>query len=629
MNYLTLENVNKSYGEKVLFQDVNLQIGKGQKVAIVAKNGSGKTTLMKVIAGKEAGEGENASVWMNKHIKVGWLDQDPNFHEEHTVLEAVFDSENPMIQAVKAYEEAMIRPDRLQEMQDALGKMDDLKAWDFEAKVKEVLFKLNITMFDQKVSTLSGGQQKRLALAKLLIDEPEFIILDEPTNHLDMDMIEWLEEYLQQPNLTIFMVTHDRYFLENVCNIILELNNGVLYRYTGNYSEFLEKKAVREENEAIDLDKSKKLYKKELEWIRRQPKARGTKGKARVDTFDGIKESAHKNLNKDEISLDSLKGSRLGSKILEAEYISKSYGDKKMVDNFFYKFRKGEKVGIVGRNGVGKTTFLKMLTKEVRPDSGKITVGGTVKFGYYTQDGITLDEDKRVIEVVRDIAEYIPVDKGHKMTAPTLLERFMFPRAQQQVYVSQLSGGEKRRLYLLTILMENPNFLILDEPTNDLDIMTLNVLEEWLINFPGCVVIVSHDRYFMDKLVDHLFIFEGDGKIKDFNGNHLAYRKYIKAKELENRQQERAEQQKEKAANAAVEEEKSNAPTMTYEQRKEMNKVEKEISKLEEKKAAIQAKFANPDISVDEIKTLSQELSDVKEAIEEKEMIWMELAELA
>lgn len=628
MNYLTLENVNKSYGEKVLFQDVNLQIGKGQKVAIVAKNGSGKTTLMKVIAGKEAGEGENASVWMNKHIKVGWLDQDPNFYEEHTVLEAVFDSENPMIQAVKAYEEAMIRPDRLQEMQDALEKMDDLKAWDFEAKVKEVLFKLNITMFDQKVSTLSGGQQKRLALAKLLIDEPEFIILDEPTNHLDMDMIEWLEEYLQQPNLTIFMVTHDRYFLENVCNIILELNNGVLYRYTGNYSEFLEKKAVREENEAIDLDKSKKLYKKELEWIRRQPKARGTKGKARVDTFDGIKESAHKNLNKDEITLDSLKGSRLGSKILEAEYINKSYDGKKMVENFFYKFRKGEKVGIVGRNGVGKTTFLKMLTKQVRPDSGKITVGGTVKFGYYTQDGITLDEDKRVIDVVRDIAEYIPVDKGHKMTAPTLLERFMFPRAQQQVYVSQLSGGEKRRLYLLTILMENPNFLILDEPTNDLDIMTLNVLEEWLINFPGCVVIVSHDRYFMDKLVDHLFIFEGDGKIKDFNGNHLAYRKYIKAKELENRQKDRAEQQKEKAANA-VEEKKADAPTMTYEQRKEMNKVEKEISKLEEKKVAIQAKFANADISVDEIKKLSQELSDVKEKIEEREMVWMELAELA
>ncbi len=628
MNYLTLENVNKAYGEKVLFKDVNLQIGKGQKVALVAKNGSGKTTLMRVIAGREAGEGENCRVHINKHIKIGWLDQDPDFYEKHTVLEAVFDSENPMMQAVKAYEEAMIRPDRVQEMQDALAKMDDLKAWDFEAKVKEVLFKLNITMFDQLVSTLSGGQQKRLALAKLLIDEPEFIILDEPTNHLDMDMIEWLEEYLQQPNLTIFMVTHDRYFLENVCNIILELDNGTLYRYTGNYSEFLEKKAVREENEAIDLDKSKKLYRKELDWIRRQPKARGTKAKSRVDKFDVIKESAHRNLSNDEISLDSLKGSRLGSKILEAEYVSKSYGDVKMVDNFFYKFRKGEKVGIVGRNGVGKTTFLKLLTKEIRPDGGKVTVGGTVKFGYYTQDGINLDEDKRVIDVVRDIAEYIPVDKGLKMTAPTLLERFMFPRAQQQVYVSQLSGGEKRRLYLLTILMENPNFLILDEPTNDLDIMTLNVLEEWLMSFPGCILIVSHDRYFMDKLVDHLFIFEGDGKIKDFNGNHLDYRRYIKARELEERQKERAIQKQEKAIAAATEA-KSDAPKMTYEQRKEMNKVEKEISKLEEKKTAIQAKFANPDISVDEIKTLSQELSDVKEKIEEKEMRWMELAELA
>ena len=628
MNYLTLENVNKSYGEKLLFKDVDLQIAKGQKVALVAKNGSGKTTLMRVIAGREAGEGENAKVWINKHIKIGWLDQDPEFGENQTVLGAVFDSDNPMILAVKAYEEAMIRPENVQAMQDALAKMDDLKAWDFEAKVKEVLFKLNITQLDQRVDTLSGGQQKRLALAKLLIDEPEFIILDEPTNHLDMDMIEWLEEYLQQPNLTIFMVTHDRYFLENVCNIILELDSGTLYRYTGNYSEFLEKKALRHENEAIGLDKSKKLFRKELEWIRRQPKARGTKAKSRVDNFDSIKEAAHRDLNNDEISLDNLKGSRLGSKILEAEYISKSYGDVKMVDNFFYKFRKGEKVGIVGRNGVGKTTFLKLLTKEIRPDSGKITVGGTVKFGYYTQDGITLDEDKRVIDVVRDIAEYIPVEKGHKMTAPTLLERFMFPRPQQQVYVSQLSGGEKRRLYLLTILMENPNFLILDEPTNDLDIVTLNVLEDWLMNFSGCILIVSHDRYFMDKLVDHLFIFEGNGKIKDFNGNHLDYRRYIKGKELENRQTERAEQQKEKAAIAA-EEAKSSGPKMTFEQRKELNRVEKEISKLEEQKVKIQDKFSDTTMSVEEITKLSKELSDLKEKIEEKELRWMELAELA
>ena len=628
MNFLTLENVNKSYGEKVLFENVNLQIAKGQKVAIVAKNGSGKTTLMRVIAGREAGEGENAKVHINKHIRIGWLEQDPVFYEKHTVFEAVFDSDNPVVQAVKAYEEAMIRPDRQEEMQAALTKMDDLKAWDFEAKVKEVLFKLNITQLNQLVSTLSGGQQKRLALAKLLIEEPEFVILDEPTNHLDMDMIEWLEEYLQQASLTIFMVTHDRYFLENICDIILELDRGVLYRYTGNYSAFLEKKALRHENEAVTLGKDQKLFKKELEWIRRQPKARGTKAKSRVDKFSEIKESAHKKLDSNEISLDSLKGARLGSKILEAEYINKSYGDLKMVDNFFYKFKKGEKVGIVGRNGVGKTTFLKLITKEIRPDSGKITVGGTVKFGYYTQDGINLEGDKRVIDVIRDIAEYIPVDKGHKMTAASLLERFMFPRLQQQVFVSQLSGGEKRRLYLLTVLMQNPNFLILDEPTNDLDIITLNVLEEWLLSFDGCIIIVSHDRYFMDKLVDHLFIFEGNGKIKDFNGNHKEYRVYIKEKEAEERKLKRITQQKEKDATTSAQAE-SSTPKMTYEQRKEMNRVEKEISKLEERKEKIQEKFANTSITIEEIETLSKELSEVKEKIEEKEMKWMELAELA
>ena len=626
MNYLTLENVSKSYGEKVLFKDVNLQIAKGQKVALVAKNGSGKTTLMRVIAGMEAPEGEVAKLWLNKNITVGWLPQEPEFYDEHTVLEAVFDSDNEMMKAVKAYEEAMIRPERVEAMQQALTQMDDLKAWDFEAKVKEVLFKLNITQLDQKVTTLSGGQRKRLALAKLLIEEPEFVILDEPTNHLDMDMIEWLEEYLQTANLTIFMVTHDRYFLENVCNIILELDRGNLYRYTGNYSQFLEKKATRHDNEEIELEKNKKLYKKELEWIRRMPKARGTKAKSRVDKFSEIKADAHKKLDSNEISLDSLKGARLGSKILELEYINKSFGDFKLVDNFFYKFRKGEKVGIVGKNGVGKTTFLRLLTKEMRPDSGKVTVGGTVKFGYYTQDGIQLAEDQRVIDVVREIAEYIPVDKGHKMTAAALLERFMFPRPQQQVYVSQLSGGERRRLYLLTVLMQNPNFLILDEPTNDLDILTLNVLEDWLMEFSGCIVIVSHDRYFMDKVVDHLFVFEGQGKIKDFNGNHLEYRSYIKNIESEQRKKERTQQEQAKAnAKAAAQ---TATPTMTYEQRKTMNRLEKEISKLEEKRQVLQAKFADPNISLEEIEQFGKELSVLKEKIEEKEMQWMELGEL-
>jgi ATP-binding cassette subfamily F protein uup len=627
MNYLNLENVSKTYGEKVLFKDLNLQIAKGQKVALVAKNGTGKSTLMRVIMGEEAGEGETAKVIVHKDIRVGFLNQDPDFFEGHTVMEAVFDSENEMIQAIKKYETAILRNDD-ELMQESLGKMDDLKAWDFEAKIKEILFKLNITNLEHPVSNLSGGQKKRLALAKLVIDEPEFVILDEPTNHLDMDMIEWLEDYLKQPNLTIFMITHDRYFLENVCNNIVELEGGNLYRYSGNYSEFLEKKAIRQENEGIELEKTKKLFQKELDWVRRQPKARTTKAKSRVDKFFDIKEKAHKIQDNQEMSLDNLKGARLGSKILECEYINKSYGDLKLVDNFFYKFRKGERVGIVGKNGVGKTTFLKLLTKEIRPDSGKVVVGGTIKFGYYTQDGMNLQENKRVIDVVRDVAEYIPVQKGHKLTAAALLELFLFSRKHQQVYVSQLSGGEKRRLYLLTILMQNPNFLILDEPTNDLDIVTLNVLEEWLMDFPGCVIMVSHDRYFMDKLVEHLFIFEGQGKIKDFNGNHKEYRAYIKEKESKERSQERAEEEKRKAQ-AVKEQAQNSVPALSYEERKEMNRIEKEISKLEEKKSKIHEQFLNPDLPLDEMQKLSKELKEIEELVEEKEMVWMEFAERA
>ena len=627
MNYLNLENVSKTYGEKVLFENLNLQIAKGQKVALVAKNGTGKSTLMRVIMGEEAAEGELAKVGIHRDIRVGFLNQNPDFFEEHTVMEAVFDSGNELIQAIKNYETALLKnDDKL--IETTLAKMDDLKAWDFEAKIKEILFKLNITNLEQPVSNLSGGQKKRLALAKLVVDEPEFVILDEPTNHLDMDMIEWLEDYLQQPNLTIFMVTHDRYFLENVCNHIVELEGGNLYRYTGNYSEFLEKKAIRHENEGIELEKTKKLYRKELDWVRRQPKARTTKAKSRVDKFFDIKEKAHKTQDNQELSLDNLKGARLGSKILECEYVSKAYDDLKLVDNFFYKFRKGERVGIVGKNGVGKTTFLKLLTKEIRPDSGKVVVGGTVKFGYYTQDGMNLAEDKRVIDVVRDVAEYIPVQKGHKLTAAGLLELFLFSRKHQQVYVSQLSGGEKRRLYLLTVLMQNPNFLILDEPTNDLDIVTLNVLEDWLMEFPGCVMIVSHDRYFMDKLVEHLFIFEGGGKIKDFNGNHREYRAYIKEKESKERSEERAEAQKQKAADAA-EKSKNAAPSLSYEDRKKMNRLEKEISKLEEKKTQLHEKFTNPNITSEEIQKFSKELKELEELVEEKEMEWMELAELA
>ncbi len=625
MDFLTLENVSKSYGEKILFENLNLQISKGQKIALVAKNGSGKTTLLRVIAGTEAPEGENSSILLRKGIRVGYLPQEPEFYETHTILEAVFDSDNEMIQAIKAYEEAMLWPDKGDLLQKAMATMDDLKAWDFEAKIREILQKLNITRFDQRVKTLSGGQRKRLALAKLIIDEPEFLILDEPTNHLDLDMIEWLEGYLQQPGITLFMVTHDRYFLERVCNQIIELDNKQLYRYQGNYSEYLEKRALRLENEALEYEKDKKLFGKELEWIRRMPQARTTKAKSRVDAFQDIKEKVANKRVDQEIQIE-IKGQRLGKKILELHNISKSYGDLKILEGFSYKFQKQERVGIVGPNGVGKSTFLKLLTQEERVDSGKVVAGENTVFGIYSQEGLQLREDQRVIEVVRDIAEYIPLAKGQKLTAPQALERFLFPRAQQQVYVSQLSGGERRRLFLLTVLMRNPNFLILDEPTNDLDIVTLNILEEFLLEYPGCILIVSHDRYFIDKIATHLFIFEGNGKIRDFNGDYTEYREWQKEQEKEKRKQEKAEQAKVAAATKATSDDK---PGLTYEQRKELAKLEKEISRLEEEKAKLSEQFNDADITPERITSLSKELAALNEKIEDREMKWMSLADQA
>lgn len=624
MNYLTLENITKTYGEKVLFQDLSLQISKGQKVALVAKNGTGKTTLLKVIAGIETGEGENSKIIMKRDIKIGYLEQAPDFLPDQTILEAAFDSDNPMIQAIIAYEDALLKPNDGDAIQTALAKMDDLKAWDMEARIKEILTKFNISRFDQKIQTLSGGQKKRLALAKLIIEEPDFLIMDEPTNHLDLDMIEWLEEYLKTANLTLFLVTHDRYFLERVCNNIVELERGHLYKYSGNYADFLEKKALRFENQTIELDKSKKLMKKELEWVRRMPKARGTKAKSRVDAFEGIKEKASQNIQQQEVQID-LKGQRLGKKILEAHNVGKAFGDLKIVEKFDYKFKKGERVGIVGPNGVGKSTFLNILTASLKPDTGKVVVGDNTVFGFYTQDGIQLKGDKRVIDVIRDIAEYIPLEKGQKLTAPQLLERFLFDRKQQQVYVSQLSGGEKRRLYLLTILMENPNFLILDEPTNDLDIVTLNVLEDFLLDFPGCILIVSHDRYFLDKLVDHLFVMQGDGKIKDFNGDYSEYRTAQKQWDRDQRKQDRALEKTQK------EQVQQNAPKvgLTQEQKKEVKRLERSINKLEEQKKMIAEKFNDTNLSPADIEKYGKELNELSNQIEEKELLWMELADQA
>lgn len=618
MQYLSLENVTRSYGDKVLFKNVNLSISKGDKIALVAKNGSGKTTLLKVIGGEEGSDGENAKIIISKEIKTAILKQDPIFNPKATVLETIFDSDNEAIIAVRDYEKALNANDDAL-LQKCVTRLEDLKAWDLEAKIHEILHKLLLTNMDQKTGEMSGGQKKRLALAKILIEEPDFLILDEPTNHLDMEMIEWLENFLQQPNLTLFMVTHDRYFLERVCNEIIELENGNTYMYRGNYSQYLEKREARLLNDAANLEKTKKLFSKELEWMRRQPQARSTKAKSRIDDFYEIKEKAQVRLNNDDMKI-SIQASRLGSKILEAHAIVKNFGDKKILDGFTYKFKKGERIGIVGQNGTGKSTFLKLLTQEIKPDGGKIVVGDTIVFGYYTQDGLVVNEDKMVIDVIRDIAEYIPLDKGQKISAESMLERFLFPRPQQRVLVSQLSGGEKRRLYLLTILMKNPNFLILDEPTNDLDIITLNVLEEYLLDFPGCLIIVTHDRYFMDKLVDHLFILEGNAVLRDYNGTYSDYRELKKTEEKE--------KQEVKAEIAITQPEESSKGKASFEQRKDFSRLEKEISKLEEKKAEITAKFDDATLSPEKIMEFSKELDKIQSQLEEKEEKWMELADL-
>lgn len=621
MNYLDVEQISKSFGDKLVFDNISLQISKGDKIAIVAKNGSGKTTLMRVLAGKEAPEGEHAKYLINRHIRLGYLEQDPSFHEDATVYDAVYESEDPLIKLVRKYHELLLIPDRSEELDSVIQKMEDNKAWDLEARIKEILFKLNITNLEQKTRSLSGGQLKRLALAKLVIEAPEFIFLDEPTNHLDLDMIEWLEKYLQRQQLTLLMVTHDRYFLERVCNVIIELDRGQLYKYQGNYSVFLEKKASRMENEAANLEKTKKLYKKELDWIRRQPKARGTKAKSRVGEFYKIKEAAHKNLDEGAIHLQ-VKGRRLGSKIVELHNVSKSFDDKKIIEGFSYKFKKNERVGIVGPNGAGKSTFINLVTKSLRPDSGKVVVGDTVAFGYVMQDGLKLDQDKPMIEVIRDIAEYIPLDKGQKLTAPQLLERFLFPRSQHRVFVSKLSGGERRRLYLLTVLMSDPNFLILDEPTNDLDILTLNVLEDFLKAFQGCQLIVSHDRYFMDKLVDHLFILNGDGSIKDYNGNYSTYRA----------QQSHLLKQKNKVKSEGGQRIEAKQPLdnkrkLSYLEKKEIEDLEKAIDQLQMRKEEINGQFLSGNMNNEEIVERSKELGEIEKNIEEKEERWLELSE--
>ena len=622
MNLLTAENISKSYGELVLFSNISFGINKDQKIALIAKNGSGKTSILNIISGKDVTE--TGQVSSRKGIKIAFLEQEPNLDPNLTVEGTIMATDNEILKIIAAYERAVQNPEDTVQYQKAFEAMERHNAWDFETQYKQILFKLQLTQLDIKVDTLSGGQKKRLAMANALLNKPDLLILDEPTNHLDLEMIEWLEAYFAKESITLFMVTHDRYFLDRVCNEIIELDNNQLYTYKGNYTYYLKEKEARMERESVEQHKSKLLYKKELDWMRRQPKARTTKSKSRIDDFNEIKKRAHQRRKDHQVELE-LNMERLGSKILELHNVSKSYGDKVILKKFDYSFGKGERVGIIGQNGTGKSTFLNILTQKEAIDSGKVVVGDTLKFGYYTQTGIPVKEGQKVIDVIRDYGDYIPLKKGKQISAQQLLERFLFDRKKQYDFVEKLSGGERKRLYLCTVLIQNPNFLILDEPTNDLDIVTLNVLESFLLDFPGCLIVVSHDRYFMDKIVDHLFVFQGDGVIEDFPGNYTDYRVYESSKVAEDRQNNNGSSEKSEKTSWK---EKDSSGKLSYLEQKEYKQLEKDIQKLEEKKETLQNSFVNPDLSGDEINQLSIELKEIADAIEEKTERWFELSSI-
>lgn len=621
MNYLSAENLSRSYGERMLFQDVTFGIDRGQKMALVAKNGTGKTSLLRILAGLEPSEGDGNVVFRND-LTVGYLKQEPELNPKHSVMDAVFDPTNEIMSVVREYEEAVLNESDPERMQRSFDAMDRHNAWDIEAQAKEILTSLNITEFDQKIGTLSGGQVKRVAMAKMLIEQPELMILDEPTNHLDIEMIEWLEGFLSAPERTILMVTHDRVFLDQVCDSIIEIDNGQLYKHRGNYSTYLQNRATRQENECANVEKAQNLYRKELDWMRRQPKARTTKSKSREDAFYDTEKTAKTNLKQDELKVD-VNMQRMGSKILELHRLRKAYGDNVLLDGFDYKFRRGERIGIVGPNGCGKSTLLKMILGQVEPDGGKIVIGETVKIGYYGQEGMNLKEGKRVIEVITDIADHIPLKKGKSISAAQLLERFLFSRKMHYQVVEKLSGGEKKRLYLLTVLMSNPNFLILDEPTNDLDLLTLNVLEDFLMDFEGCILIVTHDRHFMNKLVDQLFIFEGNGNVRGFVGNYDQYRfareEDEQAAKLKAASIKKAEKQTETLASKGK---------MGFNEKREFGLLEVEIPKLEKKKAELTSEMENIVDDYEKLMKVSEEFQRVSDELEEKEMRWLELSEL-
>lgn len=616
MNLLSVENISKAFGERVILENISFGINKDQKIAFIAKNGTGKTTLLNIMAGKDLPD--SGQVVFRKGIHIGFLSQNPYFDEELTVEETIFAADNPILRLIQAYEHALEHPENEVAYQKAFEQMELHNAWDFETQYKQILFRLKLDNLSLKVKNLSGGQKKRLALANVLISKPDLLILDEPTNHLDLEMIEWLEQYFAKENLTLFIVTHDRYFLERVCNEILELDGGELFSYKGNYSYFLEKKEQRLAQEQASVEKAKNLYVKELDWMRRQPKARTTKSKSRIDDFYKIKEQAHKRRKEHTVQLE-INMERLGSKTVEFHNVCKSFDKLTILDKFSYNFLRGERVGIIGKNGTGKSTFLNLLTGALPPDSGKIIVGDTIKFGYYTQEGIEVLQGQKVIEVIQKYGDYIPLLKGRTLSAGQLLERFLFDRKKQYDYVEKLSGGELKRLYLCTVLIQNPNFLILDEPTNDLDIVTLNVLEDFLLDYPGCLVVVSHDRYFMDKIVDHLFVFRGQGKVEDFPGNYTDYRVYEESTPPadDTPKKETTKNTWRKDANKGL----------SFNEQKEYNRLEKEIAQLEEKKTAIEAAFAEGNLSNDEIQSQSVALQETLVALEEKTERWFELTE--
>ena len=622
MHYVSVEKITKSFGITPLFKNITFHISQGDKIALIARNGTGKSTLLKILSGKETAD--EGKVWINKEATVALFEQDPDLEENKSIIDNIFHANHPVVKAIKLYELAIEEQDS-KAIQDGIVLMEELQAWDFEAKVKQILGKLNIHHLQQQVSTLSGGQRKRVALAQTLVDigfeqNHTLLIMDEPTNHLDVEMIEWLENYLLAENVTLLMVTHDRYFLDAVCDEIWELDREDLFVYKGNYENYLNKKAARIENDQANINKAKSEFRKELEWMRKQPKARTTKSKSRQDNFYEIKDKASQKIDDSQLQLQ-IKMSRIGGKVIELKKVNKSYGEKEILKGFDYTFNKGERLGIIGKNGVGKSTFLNIIQELEKPDSGKVNIGDTIVFGNFSQQGLVFKDNIRVIEYVKDVAENFPLAKGGSISASQFLELFLFTPEKQYTYVQSLSGGEKKRLQLLTILFKNPNFLILDEPTNDLDLPTLAVLENFLQDFPGCVVIVSHDRYFMDKLVDHLLIFEGNAIVKDYPGNYSQYRIWLDEEEYKKKQPIVVK-------TPTIIEPTKVKQKISFKDKHEFEQLEKEMPKLEREKREIELKLSTENLSFDDINKLSIRIGEISEILAEKEMRWLELSEI-